>query len=511
MMQQSHRIFTSIAFALFSAAAANAQLLPEYEALPSEDIIPTVKWQSPVRTKAGELPSSVDNSKLKYFPPIISQQGGSCAQASYIGYMFTYEINSLLDRDASDSDNRFSYFYTWNFINGGVDEGSIGTDGLNIALANGVITENDFPDQYSASQFKWASGYEKYLKGIHYRVNRYVIITASSEAGILEAKQYLYNKGVDGSVGGLLTFGAQSSGWTFDNYYSGPSETGYKSLLKTLATSGSHAMTIVGYDDTVEFTTPDGDVSQGAFIVANTWGSYYHDNGRYYLPYWFFLNRTGESLRADLTGTEVEYRDPKIVFKVGVEYSSRDDLAFRFGVAANGTDRIPLHNYEVPVANNQGGDYPMQGRYGDNDIEFGFDFSSYVLRLDGMAAPKFFLTVVRSGRGSVTGEGVMRSFEVYDYRQSQKTPTVYKCEGIDGKTIEMGENLFGIATVEPKKTSYSPVRWLGNSGQPLSSSFIIRTADGKYAKIRFSDYDRSEGTIKIKYVYAPGGSTNLKQ
>lgn len=49
------------------------------------------------------MPAGVDNSKLKYFPPLINQIGGSCAQASYIGYMFTYEMNRLLDRDASAS------------------------------------------------------------------------------------------------------------------------------------------------------------------------------------------------------------------------------------------------------------------------------------------------------------------------------------------------------------------------------------------------------------------------
>ena len=37
-----------------------------------------------------ELPQYVDNSVNKYFPPIIDQYGGSCAQASSIGYVFTY-------------------------------------------------------------------------------------------------------------------------------------------------------------------------------------------------------------------------------------------------------------------------------------------------------------------------------------------------------------------------------------------------------------------------------------
>ena len=96
------------------------------------------------------MPDGIDNSKLKYFPPLINQIGGSCAQASYIGYMFTYEMNRLLDRDVSASkDYQFSYLYTWNFINDGKDEGSLGTDGLQIAFEGGIATEADFPSQYS--------------------------------------------------------------------------------------------------------------------------------------------------------------------------------------------------------------------------------------------------------------------------------------------------------------------------------------------------------------------------
>ena len=62
-------------------------------------------------------PSSVDNSLLKYFPTVIDQIGGSCAQASYIGYMFTYEMNRLLDRDGSTPDHQFSYLYTFTLQN----------------------------------------------------------------------------------------------------------------------------------------------------------------------------------------------------------------------------------------------------------------------------------------------------------------------------------------------------------------------------------------------------------
>lgn len=141
-------------------------------------------------------------------------------------------------------------------------------------------------------------------------------------------------------------------------------------------------MTIVGYDDLVEFTAPDGTLTKGAFIVCNTWGEthYAHDRGRYYLPYYFWeqSDRTNSELSRDMCGTDVEYREPKVVFRVKLNYTSRNDLSFRIGVSNKASDNIPVHDYLVPIANYQGGDYPMQGSSGSSEIEFAFDFSSYV-------------------------------------------------------------------------------------------------------------------------------------
>ena len=420
------------------------------------------------------MPAGVDNSKLKYFPPLINQIGGSCAQASYIGYMFTYEMNRLLDRDASASkDYQFSYLYTWNFINDGKDEGSLGTDGLQIAFEGGIATEADFPSQYSSYQFKWTTGYDSYLKALHNRVTKIRTFEVLDRAGIDKVRNYLWNRGEPGKPGGIVTFSSRSSGWKINTNYTGPSATGYKALLTQLAPDGAHAMTIVGYDDLVEFTAPDGTLTKGAFIVCNTWGEdhFAHDRGRYYLPYYFW------------------------------EQSDRTNKA---------SDNIPVHDYLVPIANYQGGDYPMQGSSGSSEIEFAFDFSSYVQNIHDSEEPKFFLTVSRNKRGRELGTGNMLAFSVCDYRENPSSPKVYECKDIAGKEIKSGNNIFSIETVAAKTTSYSKVQWLGQSGQPAAAPLVLKTADGKYVKMRFSDYNRQDGTIKLKYVYAPDGSLKLE-
>lgn len=471
-------------------------------------------WRAPARLLVQDLPKSVDNSTSVHFPPIFNQMGSSCAQASTIGYIFTYEMNALLDRDASVPENRFSYLYTWNLVNDGVDTGSYQFQGLQISTSHGVMTEADFPKQTSAFNHKWASGFDKYLRAIKYKGDRFVTLEIKDSSSLYKVKQYLYNKGEEGQKGGLLSFSSLATGWKFNKNYSGPSETGYKAMLTQLAYDGPHAMTIVGYDDLIEFERPDGKISKGAFIAVNTYGDdyWYHDNGRFYLPYWFFISEHSSSeLSNDLMGIIPKYQpQPQIVFKVALDYTSRNDLCFRYGFSDNCADTAPMHNYKFPIFECQGGDLPMQGRGASAFIEFAMDFSTYANRLDGVETPNWFLTVERAERGKELGEGVMRAFEVYDYRQDPNNPIVYKHTDINGVKIEKGTNIFNIPSVEPPATSFSPLEWLNKSKQPIASPYVFRTADGKYAKVRFSEYDRESGTIKIKYVYAPSGSTNLE-
>lgn len=459
---------------------------------------------------AQELPLSVDNSLKKYFPPIFTQIGGSCAQASSVGYMFTYEMNRLLDRDASTAVNRFSYLFTWNFINEGQDVGSYGTEGYTLAYSHGLMTEADFPSQSSAYQFKWASGYEKYINSFHYKVAKYEYLDMSTEEDLIAIKRYLYNKNEEGKAGGILSFSSAASGWGFESDYQGPSQTGYKCLLTKLPTSGAHAMTIVGYDDTIEYTTTTGIQIKGAFIVVNSYGTWYHDRGHYYLPYYFFTHEKGDGiLGQSATSVTVRYEaDPKIVFKVGVTYSSRNDLSFSIGVADKPYTEIPQHDYQMFMASNQGGDYPMQGSNNSSDMEIAFNFSSFVERLDSYKEPKFFLTINRKEVGKV-GEGKITHFSVWDYRDNPNSPKEYVCSDIDNTIIQMGKNIFGIPTTPLKYTSASKTPWLDNKDTPLARPIVIRTAKGNYAKIAFLKYDKSTGKVTFQYYYAPDGSTNL--
>ena len=376
---------------------------------------------------AGPLPSAVDNSKSTAFPAIISQKGGSCAQASGIGYMFTYEINRLLKRNASDSDNNsFAYLFTWNFVNGGGDNGGFVDEGLSIA------------------------------------------------------KNY-----------GVLTYSTRSVGWTFNDNYQGPSTTGYHSLLKKLATSGAHAMTIAGYDDLVEYQDENGVTHKGAFIAVNSWGKYWADNGRFYIPYRFFTHRQSISeqvLGSTMMGCDVYINQPSVVYKVRVNYSSRDDLAFAYGASDNAYAQSMLQRYNSVVFYNQGGDYPMRGSYTSDkatELEFALDCSE-LLPSATYHFKKYFLNIIRSQYGHKYGEGTIEYFSVLDYRDNADRPKEYVCRNIAGTPFVLGRNLFGVQMKHEGHFSANKLSYVKADGSIDTRTFVIRTASGHYAKLRFT-------------------------
>ena len=502
------------------SAVAGAQTVVR-KAYPAPKVTPEVRRIRSAMTRFKvadnvQLPSSVDNSTSKYFPPVINQDGGSCAQASSIGYVFTYEMNRLLDRDASASaDNRFAYKFSWNMLNDGEDQGGFAEQGFFLAQRYGMMTEADYGDS-GLYQFRWASGYDKYLRAMHYRVKEILSFDASDLPTI---KRWLYDAADGSKQGGLLTFSTQSSGWTINNSYSGPSATGYHSLLTHLATSGAHAMTIVGYDDLVEYTDADGQLHRGAFIVCNTWGTFSHDRGRFYLPYWFFTGHkhTDNELGSRMQGVRVTTYTPQAVFRVKLKYSSRNDLSFATACRTDGnTTSTPQYVY-AQAFYNAGGDYPMQGQYLGDEIEIAIDATpsggsaSPASSADGSSSAGgssssaadevFFLAVKKAAIGKTVGSGEVEAVSLFDYRGTQ--PTEYLCQSAQlPATVKPGLTTFWVRPADNGKYRYtvsaSPYRYEEN-GTLTPRTFVVRTADGKKVKMSFGNLSADGKSVDIRY------------
>lgn len=439
---------------------------------------------------AVHLPQSVDNSLLPYFPPVFTQTGGSCAFASSIGYMFTYEWNRLHGTDASASkDNRFSYLFAWNLLNEGIDQGNIVTEALSVPMRYGVMSDAEYGTS-GMYQFRWASGYDRYLGAMQRRVRTIY----SMEDDIDLMRRYLYDKGHTGEAGGLLTFSGMSTGWTILTDYQGPSLTGYSSLLTQLASDGSHAMTIVGYDDVVCYIDTAGVTHTGAFIVVNSWGSDWQDRGRFYLPYDFFRDPTVASAQLSHTveGIDVGEYQPQLVVRLGLNYSSRDDLYYRTARTESASVR-PVFERDYPAFHCWGGDHPMQGQYLSPTIEMAIDLTD-----QADSSSTYWLDIVRGFRGSRMGEGTITSLALIDYRHG--APQVYPYGGSLPASLQLGRNLFALSLSRWLHLSAARHRYRTAPGELCTdSTYIVGLADGSRAKVQFLSADTAAHTLTLTY------------
>lgn len=476
--------------------------------------------RTPLRGESPEPPSHIDNSLSDYFPAIVSQYGGSCAQASGIHYLFTYEMNRTLDRKVEGKkENTFSYRWIWHILNGGKDEGGFSSDGIEVTQTAGCMTVADYGDE-SDSDFKWPSGYGKYYRAMHYRTKEMSKIDLSTREGIQTMMQYMNDKNDGLKGGGIAAFSISNDLWGYEDYR-GPAETGYEEIINMKGKGGAHAMTLVGYDLSVEYDC-DGDSiisddEKGAFILVNSWGSWWGTQGRAYIPFKYFLEAGQDDAMtrwdANALCIETEYFEPTTAIKLNIYYSSRNDLVTRFGVADGNHNTSPAigTSTQTPILKGTGGDHNMQGTrfVSGNTIEMGFDLSSLTTTAKSMKAPCWMIVMGKSVIGK-SGTGRFLSATVYDYQEGKE----YKADYTDDmNAITVGYHLFKVPTTNMfirNNTWYESVPTSSNIlMQPKDSAkepewarnFGIRTANGSYAKIKVKNYNPKTRklTLDIKH------------
>jgi len=285
------------------------------------------------------LPDSVDNSKTKYYPPIFSQKGASCCQASGTAYMFSYEICRARDLDASVPANIFPYGFSYNFINrGSTSTYSSFSDGWTMADELGQPDLEIYGGQLegTASQTSWSNGYEIYYKAMRNRFKESYRVTCTTNDGIEKMKQWIFDR-ADGSVpGGVMGFLAWS-GQTRDVLPPSSPDAGH-TYIKAFGTTGGHCMTLVGYHDGITFDlNSDGRIDereQGGFLMVNTYGTSYGTNGRAYVPYALFLNGSMKSSTVYGIIVEDEF-EPLLTYKVKITHDTRDAIQIIRGFSTN--------------------------------------------------------------------------------------------------------------------------------------------------------------------------------
>ena len=245
------------------------------------------------------LPVSVDNSSLKYFPPISSQGSlGSCAAFSTVYYQATHNTALARDFDASTGGSALhgSPKWAYNMANYGKDEGSHISTCMGIMRDHGVTTWQAWP--YDSNFRQWNTDSNVWRHAINLRMSNYYRISYIHWKDRLEdVKAVLAN-------GYILGFQAYSpwSSWEKRAVGNDPATSADDSFVGedisicTKSVSWGHAMTVVGYNDDIwcdinaNGTVDSGE--KGALKIANSWGSWWSNDGFAWIAYDALSNHT---------------------------------------------------------------------------------------------------------------------------------------------------------------------------------------------------------------------------
>ncbi len=393
--------------------------------------------------RSRELPSSLDNSELAWFRPVFNQDGGSCGQASGIGYNFTYEMDYVRGLSANTAQNQYPTHYTWNFLNGGAGGGSWYFDGWQIIAANGcpnVETYGGSP--WYGGDRRWMSGYEDYIAGMENRMLEISTIDVSNEEGLMILKQWMFDR-LDGSpTGGLANFSSGVSDVFTMTYLPGGTPNAGQPVITRWGEQVNHAMTFVGYDDEIRFDvnndgqytnnldiTGDGSVDLrdweiGGLVMVNSWGNSFGNNGKSFVLYrTLALSLQDGGIWNNLIHvirTRTDY-EPQVTLKATVKHTSRQKIKITAGVSANTTDTKPAFTLEFPMFSNQGGDYYMQGGFSESDksIEIGLDVTPLLSYIQPGQQSRFFIQIEEQDpENSSTGQ--ITSLSLWDLNRSME-------------------------------------------------------------------------------------------
>lgn len=228
-------------------AGGLSEITPEIQA--ELDAIPMLTLST--KSLSTPLPSVVDNSKKNWFRPIFNQDGGSCAQASGVGYLFTYEINRVRNLPANEEwhiDNQYPTHYTWNYLNKGTGAGSWYYHGWNIINTSGIPTVEEYGGLWKdisvadGRRTIWETGYEKYNSSMDNRViNWYQSINVSTPQGLETLKHWINDHGEGAETGGLANFACYMWGASYEFLPPESAESG-KRIVRNWGNDGHHGI-----------------------------------------------------------------------------------------------------------------------------------------------------------------------------------------------------------------------------------------------------------------------------
>ena len=533
---------------LWAQVQVNYEKYPDYSPIVRPDYSLGIEHSAVSRARAKQTrPARVNNAENKYFPPIFNQDGGSCGSASRIGYMFNYEMSAYRDLDSRLEENQYPTHFTWLLTNSnsGKDAMAVANGVPNAKVYGGRTYSRLFGNQDTeSSDFGWMQGYDKWYSAMLNRISSAANfpLSVETEEGREAVKNWLWNHNgdTDFHAGGICGIGVASGGINYkripdtqDNKKNGVVGMQY---VQDWGPSVDHALTIVGYDDRIEFDL-DGNGKAGekdkdevgAWIIANSWGAGWADRGFIYCPY----NKAVPSLNSkDYYMPEVyhvrkNYR-PLRTFKIKMSYSKRSELRISGGIAANLKATSPERTTQFEHfkfagdgdGNGVDAEVPMLGRWADGihyePMEFGYDMTDLSKSFDTRKPLKYFLVI--ESKGTANGNGKVHACSLIDYefiKDGFEVPFNMNSEGV---SIQTKGNRTIISVVVPGEPLNAPRNLALSKGTlswnaPTESAYVLqgynvycngeKVADLKADQTNYTA--QQNGSYEIEAIYDVNG------
>lgn len=456
-------LLVALPFTAWAQVDVNRKMYPDYsdELNPDWSMLETATGAKRANeSTASTRPAYVNNAEKMYFPPVFNQDGGSCGSASRISYMFTYELNAYRNLNGKLPENYYPSHFVWLLTNGNSGKNEFVTS---IGVPSAATYGGQTYSQYFGSQdcanddFGWMQGYDKWFEAMHNRMLEPVNfpMNVGTEEGRELVKNWLWNHNGDESfgAGGVCGIGLASMGGNYEGKI--PNTAANKAAgvvnkryVAEWGTQVDHAMTIVGYDDRIEFDL-DGDGvygetdadEVGAWIIVNSWGEWWGNNGFIYCPYAYggasftMVNNkkvfSGNWWAPEIYKVRKDYR-PLRTIKLEMEYSRRSEICLSAGVSTDLNAELPeksitFEHFRYAGDGNYGNtnpapEVPMLGRWADGKLhtepmEFGYDLTDLTEGYDKSLPLKYFFIV--DTKSWAQGNGIIHNASIIDYEHNR--------------------------------------------------------------------------------------------
>ncbi|MEO0108597.1 MAG: C1 family peptidase, partial [candidate division WOR-3 bacterium] len=298
----------------------------------------------------------LDRVDLSSQMPPVGDQGmqGSCTAWGVAYYHKTHLEWIEHHWDVTQTRYQFSPAFTYNQINGGVDQGSSVGDAFALLCEQGCASMADCPyNQNNATSWPSESAYSHAL---WYRSEAGYFVMLTDTTGLNQVKQLL-NNGYS-SVFAIFVWGNFDEISRYGNIYCVSDRTG--------SNRGGHVVTCVGYDDTL--ITHDG---RGAFKLVNSWGTGWGASGYFWMSYQAVMDEL-LSQRVAYYMTDLVGYAPRLIGRVRIQHTARDRIGIQ---ALVGPRSQPVWTKDFRTWR-----WPKQNRsFPNNNLVFDFtDGASYL-------------------------------------------------------------------------------------------------------------------------------------